>query len=210
MLWDLSRIPHAMATFSQPLHDLSRDCCWAGGQSPQISYIAPSLEMQLRFAQWQLASREDGSCWQAYRFLSSNPALGYWFWSAASPLFPRRSLPWYIASNRVRGFQDSLDCGCSQIGARDSHPQDRSQPARTGIRHPGLPQASVPALGQAGSAYVTKMPSLHPKLTTLVPLCSAKRCCHAQGLELCWASAKAAVQLVWRPTHCRLLPSCWK
>lgn len=97
-------------------------------QPPQPSRIAPSLagwnclKMQLRFAQWQLASWEDGSCWQAYHFHSSDRALGCWFWSATSPLFPLQSLPWYVACNRVQGFQDRLNCGCSPAGAWDTHP----------------------------------------------------------------------------------------
>lgn len=87
-----------------------------------------------------------------------------------SPLFPLESLPQYIASKQLQGFQDSLNCSYSQDGGWDSHPADHSQPLCTGMWHPGFPNVRMLVLGWAGCTYVMMVALLQPELTPLVPL----------------------------------------
>lgn len=185
-------------------HDLSFDCCFAGGQPLWIVSIISSfsgwncLKIQLRFAMWLFGSWEDGSCWQAQHFLSSNPAAVR-FWCAMAPPFPLDSLSQDVASQQLQCFQDSLNYSYSQDGGRDSYPADHSQPLCTGSWHPVFPDVGMLVLGWSGWAcddggLVTTWINL-----TGPPPPVLKRCCRSPGLELC------CTRIQLRPPSYRLL-----
>lgn len=180
MLWDLSRIPHAMATFSQP------DGCTISLVTAAELEASPHKLHILH--QVSLAETASKCSWD----LHSDNLLVERMGPVGRPIISVPAivllavgfdLPhhlWFLF-NRCHGTLPATVCkvfrtgwavAAARVGPGTRIP--RSQPARTGIWHPGLPQGSVLVLGEPGSAYVTKMPSLHPKLTTLVPLAALR------------------------------------
>lgn len=172
-------------------HDFSCDCCFAGGHPLWILSITSSflVETASKYS-WDLQSdylvaEKMGAVGKHIISFPTILLLAVRFWCAMSPPFPLESLPQYIASKQLQGFQDSLNCSYSQDGGWDSHPADHSQPLCTGMWHPGFPNVRMLVLGWAGCTYddgglVTAW--VNP---TGTPPAVLKSCCRSAGLELC-------------------------
>lgn len=177
MLWDFSRIPHAVARFIQPdgcmISLVTAALLEANPCEFYLSHQVSLVETASKYSwdlQWLFGSWEDGSCWPAHLSFPAVPLLAVRFACTTSPPFPLESLPQYIASKQLQGFQDSLNCSYSQDGGRNSHPADHSQPLCTGIWHSGFPNVRMVVFGWAGCTYVMMVALSQPGWTTLVPL----------------------------------------
>lgn len=193
MLWDLSRVPHAVSKFSQPdgrmISLVTAALLEASPCEFYLSHQVSLVETASKYS-WDLQSdylvaEKMGAVGKHIISFPTILLLAVRFWCAMSPPFPLESLPQYIASKQLQGFQDSLNCSYSQDGGWDSHPADHSQPLCTGMWHPGFPNVRMLVLGWAGCTYddgglVTAW--VNP---TGTPPAVLKSCWRSAGLELC-------------------------
>lgn len=123
MLWDLSRIPHAMAKLGQPeglmisLVTAAEASPWEFNISHQVSLAETASKSTWDLHSHNFVAERVGPVGRHSTAFSAVLLLAIRFWSAMSPLFPLESLP-----QHAEVFWDSLNCLFSQDGGWDLHP----------------------------------------------------------------------------------------
>lgn len=194
MLWDLSRVPHAVAKFSQSdgrmISLVTAALLEASPCEFYLSHQVSLVETASKYS-WDLQSdylvaEKMGAVGKHIISFPTILLLAVRFWCAMSPPFPLESLPQYIASKQLQGFQDSLNCSYSQDGGWDSHPADHSQPVVHRDVAPWIPQCEN-AGAWLGGLYIRDDGGLVTAWVnpTGTPPAVLKSCCRSAGLELC-------------------------
>lgn len=206
MVWDLSRIPYAMAKFSQPDGRMISLVTAAELEaSPCEFHLSHQVSLGENASKSSWDFRSDSLVVERMapvgKHSISFPAillLASSFWSAMSPPFPLESLPQYIGSKHMQGFQDRLNCSCSQDRGWDSHPTGPFPASMHRDLAPWLPQRENVGAWPGWLRTCNDDGLVTSSINhTGTPHAVLRSCCHTLGLELCCAGL-----------HLRLLYSC--